>query len=196
MAGLVLALRPIAATPLAPAYVRPVPTRRHLEWLADEYILRQLAKHGLVGPVALHEGTCFLDLVGARVLPGTAVAKQLLEAMPRYRMRRAYRAVGLNERPLRPPDDRTVRAAGAVRIAAATEAVLAAPPGAHGNSPVERTCRRVAVQLCEDVGIGSAECEFALGIGRSALSRLRHGPRDPRLSAAVRLRLAIEERVR
>ena len=196
VAGLTLALRPIAAAPLGRAFVRRVETRRHLEWLADDYILRQPEKHGLPGPLALQEGSCFLDLAHARVLPGIALDEQLLEALPRYLLRRAYRAAGLEESPLRPLDDESIRALGAARVFSAAQAVLAARPGARGNGRAERTCRRVAVQVCREVGIASSECRFALRIGRSAHSRLARSRRDARVAKAVRLRLALEERVR
>ena len=196
VAGLTLALRPIAAAPLGRAFVRRVDTRSHLEWLADHYILRQPEKHGLPGPLALHDGSCFLDLVRARVLRGIALDEQLLVALPRYLMRRAYRAVGLEESPLQPLDDPAVRSLGAARVFNAAQAVLAARPGARGNGRAERTCRRVAVQLCREVGISSSECQFALGIGRSAHSRLARARRDAPLVKAIRLRLALEERVR
>jgi hypothetical protein len=196
VAGLTLALRPIAAAPLGRAFVRRVATRHHLEWLADTYILRQAEKHGLPGPLALREGSCFLDLVGARVLPGIALDEQLLVALPRYLLRRAYRAVGLEETLLEPLEDAAIRALGAARVFTAAQVALAARPGARGNGRAERSCRRVAVQLCRQVGIASGECRFAVGIGRSAYSRLARARCDRRLATAVRLRLALEERVR
>jgi hypothetical protein len=116
--------------------------------------------------------------------------------VPRYLLRRAYRAVDLDERPLQPLDDLAVRAMGAARIFAAAQAVVSASPGARGNGAVDRACRRVAVHVCRDVGIGSSDCQFALGIGRSAFSRLSRAPRDRGVAKAVRIRLALEERVR
>lgn len=194
-AGLFHALRPIAAAPLMKAYIRPVETRSHLEWLADQYILSQPEKHGLAEHPALYEGNCFVDLVDARAVFDPPLATRLAKAMPRYRLRRAYTAVGLAQEPLEPVSNDELRALGATKIAAATEAALAAPPGMKGNSAVERLGRRTVAHLTRAAGIGSPECAFALGIDVSTVSRLYERPVPERILRAVRLWLSLELRV-
>lgn len=83
---LLLALRPLTGPNLAPAFVRPVEGRGHLEWLV-RYVLEQPTKHGLPGHPALWPGSCFPDLVGARRLPGLSLRLRLSEALPRFRLR-------------------------------------------------------------------------------------------------------------
>lgn len=190
-ASLLQALRPIAAAALLPARAVPVETRRHLEFLADRYILEQSKKHGLAEPPALFEGSCFLDLAGAWVVD-PAIATRLVAAMPRYRIRRAFRAVGLEEKPIVPLPDEAIRLLGAARIVAASECAMAAAPGSRGNGPVERLARCAAVQLATTVGIAIDEAAFALGITRSSAVRLSHRAVPSNVLAAIRKRLALE----
>ena len=196
-AGLLLALRPLAAVELLPAHVRPVRSRSHLEWLAHNYILVQPAKHGLVAHPALHEGSCFLDLVDARVLPETdpKFAKRLMEAMPRYRLRRAYEAVGLDLQPLRPAPNDLCHQLGMARIAEAGAVAVAATPGLAGDGAQEVLARRGATQLALEAGISPAECRSTFEVTRAALHRWAREPVDDRIIKAIRLRLAIEVRV-
>jgi len=168
-----------------------VETRRHLEFLADRYILEQSRKHGLAEPPALFEGSCFLDLAGARVVD-PAIATRLVAAMPRYRIRRAFRAVGLEEKPIVPLSDEAIRSLGATRIVAASECAVAAEPGSRGNGPVERLARCAAVQLASSVGMSIDEVAFALGITHSSAVRLSHRSVPNNVLAAVRKRLALE----
>jgi hypothetical protein len=195
-AGLYHALRPIAAVPILPAFVRPVATRRHLDWLADQYILSQTTKHGIAEHPGLFEGSCFVDLIGARAVFDPPLVTRLVRAAPRYRLRRAYKAVGFAEEPITPVSDETLRAIGASEIAAATEAALAAPPGMKGNSAVECLGRRAVAQLTQSAGIHSAECAFALAVDTSSVARLRRrGAVLAPVLLAVRMRLALELRV-
>lgn len=190
-ASLLQALRPIAAARLLPARATPVETRRHLEFLADRYILEQSKKHGLSEPLALDEGSCFLDLVGARVVD-PAIPTRLVRALPRYLLRRAHRAVGLEEKPIPRLQDEVIRSLGAARVAAASECSLAAAPGSRGNGPVERLARCATVKLATSVGIAIAEVAFALRITRSSAVRLAHRPVPRSVVAAIRKRLALE----
>jgi hypothetical protein len=194
-AGLYHALRPIAAAPILPAFARLVATRRHLDWLADEYILSQMAKHGLAEHPALYEGSCFVDLIGARAVFDPPLVTRLVKAAPRYRLRRAYKAVGLAEHPITPVSDEMLRSIGASKIAAATEAALAAPPGMKGNSAVECLGRCAVAHLTQSAGILSAECAFSLGVEVSSIARLRRRSVLDSVLLAVRMRLALELRV-
>jgi hypothetical protein len=197
-AGLLLGLRALAAVELLPAHVRPVRTRSHLEWLADNYILDQPAKHGLAEHPALYEGSCFLDLVNARALPGTRprFAKRMLEARPRYKMRLAYEAVGLDTSvPLEAASGELIHQLGMGRVALAAAVAVAAAPGLVGNGAREVLARRAATRIALDAGIASAECRFAFDVTRSAIHRWSNQPVEERVVAAIRLRLALEVRV-
>jgi hypothetical protein len=196
-AALLLALRPLAAVELLPAHVRPVRSRSHLEWLAHNYILVQPTKHGLVAHAALHEGSCFLDLVDARVLPGTdpKFGMRLVEALPRYRMRRAYEAVGLDPEPLKPAPNDLLHQLGMARIAEAGAVAVAAAPGLAGNGAPEVLARRAATTLALEAGISPAECRFTFEVTRAAMYRWAREPVDHRVLKAIRMRLAIEVRV-
>ena len=196
-AGLLLALRPLAAVELLPAHVRPVRTRSHLEWLVKNYILAQPAKHGLAGHPALQEGSCFLDLIDARVLPGTdpRFARRIIAAMPRYKMRLAYEAVGLDPKPLEPASNELIHQLGMTRVADAGAVATAAAPGLVGNGAQEVLARRAATKVALDAGIPSAECRFAFDVTRAAIHRWTGDPVDERVVRAIRIRLALEARV-
>ena len=89
--ALVQALRQVAPVPVEPARVRAVENRSHMKWLVD-YLLSQTIHHGIPSHPALWSGSCFPDLIGARLVPGLKL--QLRKALPRFRMRDIYRAVG------------------------------------------------------------------------------------------------------
>ena len=88
--SLSMALAPLArGIALASARIKPVEGRRHLETLG-EYVTLNPRKHGVAAP-ALWSGSCFQDLVGARVLPGFT-PRLLASLLPRFRMRTLYLA--------------------------------------------------------------------------------------------------------
>jgi hypothetical protein len=188
--ALSLALAAAAAAPIGPGFVRAVDTRGHLAWLADTYILAQPAKHGLAVPLATWEGSCFADLVGARVLPGLRI--RIGDALPRWRLRNAYRAVGLPELPLEPADDATVRAAGATALVAASAAAVGADPEARGRAEAEVLARRAAVVVGVAAGIANRELAWALQMTSIASARLRERPVDPAVLEAVRRRVSLD----
>jgi len=68
-AGLFSSLKPLTEAPLALPHAKPVRNRDHLQWLV-QYFLTQPDHHGLCEELALYSGSCYLDLVGARRLPG------------------------------------------------------------------------------------------------------------------------------
>jgi len=190
--ALLLALRPVAGPALAPAFVRPVEGRSHLLWLV-RYCLRQPLKHGIGVHPALWTGSCFLDLVGARVVEG--FTPSLREALPRLRLRTLFEHVGLEARPLEPLDDQALRAVGSAHLVDAATAALAAPPDLAGNTPLVVTCRRAVAQLGRAADLSSQQLARALHVQPNAARRLADGVVDPRLLLAVRLRLALEQRV-
>lgn len=191
--ALLLALRPLTGPALAPAFVRPVEGRGHLEWLV-RYVIEQPAKHGLPGHPALWPGSCFPDLVGARRLPGLSLGLRLGQVLPRFRLRKVYEYAGLAPEPLQPIDPYTQRGLGIRRLVDAASAALAADPALKGHSDLVVGARITIAHLA--TAWPTAELAWALDITPQAARRLRTRPVDEADLRAVRLRLALEERVR
>jgi len=186
--ALLLALRPVAAVAIAPAHVSEVRGRDHLEWLV-RYLLEQPAHHGVAGHPALTTGSCFPDLVGARVVPGLSL--QLAAALPRYRLRDAYPLVGLPPERIEPASNPQIRALGAHRlVAGAAQAAAAGPELGLGDVSVR--VRTVAAHLAAQVGIPLDELAHALGTTRDATRKMGRRAADPALLAATRTWLALE----
>lgn len=189
--SLTLAFRPLAAAPLDPPFVRPVRDRAHMNWLADTYILRQSWKHGLAGHPATWTGSCFPDLVGARLLPGLSPC--IAAALPRWRLPRAHSAVFLPLEPLEPADDARLRAVGVVHLAAAAGAAMGADPALTGKGSAEVLARRATALLATGAGAPNSEVAHALGMHPVASARLQHRGVEESVLRAVRLWIALED---
>ena len=185
-----MALRPLVSAPAEPARVRRVEDRSHLRWLV-RYVLAQVEHHGLAGHPATDPGSCFQDLVGARRVPGLRVAELLAAALPRFRLRHAYAAVGLPTSPLEPAETSAVRRRGAQGLAEASAAALGMPWPLRGKTGLATRARAATCQLGCAAGISVAELAFALDIGRSAVSRLSRCAAEPQDHMATRLQLAL-----
>lgn len=188
--ALALGLRPLAKAPLDRPRIREVESRAHLQSLVS-YVLGQPARHNLAVHPALWTGSCFLDLVGARWIPGLGL--RLRDALPRLTRRTVRGAVGLDDRPIAPADDEALRVAGVARIVAATAAAHAVPESLPGKSAPIVTARRAAVQLARAAHIGPTDIAWALGIPTRAVRRLGSPPAPAELLDATRLRLALVE---
>lgn len=188
--ALTLAFRALSDTPIAVPFTRPVLDRDHLDWLADRYILRQPWKHGLAGHPAVWTGSCFPDLVGARLLPGLSL--KVAAALPRWRLRRAFASVFLPERPLEPASDSWLRTIGSARVAAACANAVGADPTLAGNGAADVLARRAAVALASAAGIANSEVAHVLGMSPIASARLKGRAVDDRVLAAARLWIALE----
>ena len=191
--GLV-ALRKLAAARLEPAHIRAIETRAHAQWLVT-YLLDQPRKHGLPAHPALWSGSCFPDLAGARVVPGFSLGTRLAEALPRFRLREAYAAVGLPPTELAPVDGDRIRRLGADRLCRAAAAALAQPFPLHGKRAPTTLARAAACHLGRGSGIPTSELTHVLAITPQAVLRLAAQDVDPALLHAVSLRLALEETV-
>lgn len=191
--GLV-ALRKLAAGPLDPAHIRAVETRAHMQWLVT-YLLEQPKKHGLPAHPALWSGSCFPDLVGARAVPGFSLQTRLAEAIPRFRLREAHAAVGLEKTELTPVDGDRIRRLGADRLARAAAATLAEPFPLQGKRAPTSLARAAACHLGRGAGIPTSELTHVLAISPQAALRLAGKNVDSGLLEAVALRLALEEAV-
>jgi len=185
---------PLADAPLEQPWVRPFRSRIHLQE-AFEYQLNQNAHHGLLTPSSTWSGCSFADLVGARVLDGLDCKSQLREALPRYRLRGAYRAVGLPPRPLAPASDDEIEQAGLARLADAASFACCAPPDLRGKSRAVVQARLGVVDLGARAGFDRRALGRVLGVGRTTVHRLDHGSADPHIVLAIRLRLTLEDAV-
>ncbi|RME26697.1 MAG: hypothetical protein D6798_06175 [Deltaproteobacteria bacterium] len=193
--ALLLALRAVAADGILPAHLRPVTDRAHLQWLV-RYVLHQPAKHALGTHPALWSGSCLPDLVGARVLPGAALAATLAAQLPRLRQRTLFEAVGLPPQPLEPVTDEQLRGLGLADLVAASSAAVAADPALAGRDATTTTARSIAAQLGSAAGFRSEQLAWALHVSAQAVRRYRRRSLDPALVRAARLQLALVLAVR
>jgi hypothetical protein len=190
--ALLRAVRPLASAPVDPARIRSVETRAHMKRLVD-YVLSQTLHHEIPVHPALWSGSCFPDLIGARLIPGLAL--QLGKALPRYRIRDLYQAVGLTEGPLAPLPLEAVRSAGIARLVSATSAALAVGPALIGRTAPVVHARRVSAQLAHQSEIAIAEVAWALDLTSRSAYRLLLPKVDAATIKAVRLRLALENAI-
>ena len=182
----------ISAAPLLPAHVKPVHSRSHLNWLV-EYLLTQVVKHGLLAHPATWSGSCFPDIVGARRIPTLQI--RLHEALPRFRVGRAYHFVGLPNRPLVPATDEEIWAFGAPRLAAAAAAAHCAGPVITDKSRPSTRTRDAFASLATRAGFSTSDIRLALNTSGRSARRLATRPPDPHLEHPVRMRLALETAV-
>lgn len=186
-----LALGHDARGRLEPARIRPVESRSHMLWLV-RYVLTQAPHHGLPTHPALCSGSCFLDLVGARVIPGFTLC--LGEVLPRLQRSELYRIVGLGGE-VQPAPDELVRARGAVRLRDAARAALALGPDPDGRTPCEVSARRAVAALGLAARLSANDLAWALRVPLRTIGRLARGAVPPQLARAIRLRLALEDAV-
>jgi hypothetical protein len=173
-------------------HLKWVDSRRYLTWLLS-YLVSQPVKHGLAGHPALWTGSCFQDLVGARLLSGFSTAL-LREALPRFRARTLYRRVGLDQVDLRPACDQSLRRAGPARLAALATGVYGVGPEMLGRTQDLTAARALAALVAVKVGLSRAAVSRFLGISRQAAARLACRRMDPKAEHALRLRFDLEER--
>ena len=187
--ALVLSLSKLAGEALA-SHARSVESRAHLVRLVT-YLLTQPSHHGITVPLASYSGSCFQDLIGARIVDGFSplIAREL----PRLRGTSLYSAVGLPPTPLAPADLDVVRAAGAWRVTTAAFAALAAGPSLTGRSFLGTRARRAAAQLARHAGIARSDVAWALEVTRQRVGQLVAGPEVPAaVLRAARMQLSLE----
>lgn len=176
-----------SAAPFSSPYMRPVETRTHMNSLVA-YCLNQFPHHGLADDPATATGSCFPDLIGARRLPGMNL--QIATALPRFRQRDAYEAVGLAAEVV-PAEDAELRHLGAARLAELVAETLGVGPGFVGNGASIATARRVAARLALDVGFRPRDIAEPLAITAIAAARLAIRPVEEADLRAVRKRVAL-----
>jgi hypothetical protein len=186
-----LTLRPIVATPFAPSHIRSVDSRSHMRWLL-RYILEQPREHGMPGHPALWIGSCFPDLVGARLIEGLSLCIE--RALPDYHPAAALRIVGLPGTDLGVPDRATLRSAGANRLKLATAAALGIA-SLEGNTPAAVRARRSFAQLADRIDLHRAETVAALQIRRQSAWRLMRSGAERADLVAIARRVELEKLV-
>jgi hypothetical protein len=189
---ILLALRPLTAVSLDPARIRPVETRAHLQWLV-RYILNQPRHHQLEVHPALFEGSCFLDLIGARVLEGLTL--RIRQALPRFHLDDSYDAVRARPVELSLVTGEKLRRAGAARLAAAGAAALGVERELTGTTRPVVSARVAVSRIARSVGIPISEIAYALGITPQAARRLARRVIDDRFLKSVALRIALEDSI-
>lgn len=188
-----LSIRPLLASPLQSARIRPATGPRHMEKLL-RYLLQQPEHHGLPVPPAIWTGSCFPDLIGARRLDGLTL--RIAEALPRFRLRMAYELVGLPAEPLTPCADEELRAAGAESLVRTATSALAVGPALTGRTPEVVRARRTVCHLARQAGIAAAEVRHALQVTRQGMAHLAASTPEPMLMRCVRQHLSLEHAVR
>jgi hypothetical protein len=158
------------------------------------YLLVQPAKQGLDAHPALWTGSCFQDLVGARLLTGFSVAP-LRAALPRLRLWSLFRDVGLEETQLRPAPDNQLRRAGVGRLADLAAGVYAVDPEFVGRSSLVVAARTLASAIGVQLGFSRTRLAPFLGATPQTVGRLARRRLAPAAEHALRLRFALEERV-
>lgn len=186
-------LAPVTATRFArDTNIRTVGHRGYMEYLL-RYFLKQPSKHNSPGHPALWEGSCFLDLIGARLVKGLTL--DIRRALPRFQEVDAYEHVGLPRVALTPVDPAVIGEAGALRLASAASAALAARPDLSGNAPTETTARRAIAHLGRWAGLHDSEIAAAMRVDRRSLRRLLARQVERKTLDVVRMRIGLENAV-
>lgn len=167
--------------------------RAHLENLVP-YLLSQTSHHGLRVHPALWNGSCFLDLVGARAISGLHL--QLFDALPRYRIADVMEAVGLPRKPVVPFDDRQLREMGAAALARVAAVALAVGPDLVGRTEEVVSARAAVCVLAASVGIATREIAVVMNLAPRTVQRITATPVDQAVLRSVRTYLALESLVR
>jgi hypothetical protein len=189
------ALGAIAGPALADSWCKPVKDRKHLLSLV-RYHLVQVVKHSVQGVhPALWSGSCFQDLIGARLIPGLEL--RAAEKLPRHQITAlACKEVGLPGFVARPVSVATLRELGITKIKAAAAAAVAADPALTGRTRPEILARSAAAQLGRLAGISRSEIRWALEVTKQGLSAmLKERLATKKHLEATGIRLALEAEV-
>ena len=92
---------------------------------------------------------------------------RIAKALPRYRLRNLYAAVGLPLVALVPASDDDVRSLGAARLCQLVAESLTIGPELVGNAAEVAHARRITARLAGDCGLRARDVSHALGISRT-----------------------------
>jgi len=174
-------------------HIEPVGSRAYLGWLV-RYVILQPRKHGLGASAALWTGSCFQDLVGARMLSGFCLAP-LRNELPRLRLQHLFEELGLGSAPLVPAGDRELGRVGPARLAELSAGAYAVGPALNGRAAPVVAARALAVHAARVAGLPISSLTRFLGVGPRAIRELARRAVPPRAVSTLRRRLALEERV-
>lgn len=182
-----------AGAPLEPAFFRAVRDIGHLRNMV-RYAVRQPVKHDVGVHPALWTGSCLLDLVGARCLPGYDPGR-IRGELPRDDVT----AIALDELGLRPKlcrsaSDAELRALGLAPLAAALRSAATLPDG-EGRGVSHLAFRAAYARLVVDLGLSANEARRIVGESGRAWDRSVARPADAALLEAVRRRVGFESEV-
>ncbi|MHC4391568.1 MAG: transposase [Planctomycetota bacterium] len=175
-------------------HIEPIGSRRYLKRVV-KYIIEQPRHHGLAVPAPIWSGSCFQDLVGARLLPQFDRTR-LVEELPRLRLRELFEHLDLGSEPLRPASRAELRAAGPLRLASLASRVFAVSPALASQTLPSIRARALAVQACHFAGFPNAAIVGCVGASARTVRRLAAGAPSPSALRALQIQLALDERVR
>jgi hypothetical protein len=173
-------------------FKRKVRDRGHLTRLVW-YHMNQPNKHDVKCHSALWSGSCFQDWVGARYVPG--LGTHFADVLTELDEHTILGYVNLTARMVTPLRNDAVRMAGARRLVDAAASAVAANPGLDGIGEDVLNARRTAVLLAREVGISTDELKWALRVSSRTIKRVEPKEGDDRRMKAVRIRLALENRL-
>jgi len=183
-------LRKVAAVPVQRPDVKPVKTRAHLRWLV-KYLLEQVIHHNIDVHPALWSGSCFQDLVGARMVDGLQLCT--FEALPRLALAEVCKRVGVTKVQIAPASDQQIRRAGPFRLVSAVSSVLALDLQLKGKTRPVVLGRRTVVKIAQLVGMNLMEVAWALCITDRAVRKISKLPVEQSIVRAARIRLSLED---
>lgn len=169
------------------AWAREVANRRHLQTLVT-YVVQQPEHHGSRLPVANWQASCFLDLMGMRLLPSFD-SDRIRSWLPRLSDTELWSVAGLPVlEPLRTDEVGHFGSATLVRAAAT---VYAAGTDLSVRRPEVRAARKLAVWLLSEAGLSTEKAAACVGCSSRTVQRLRREVIDARAARAALLLLAI-----
>lgn len=182
------ALGAIAEAVIEVVHWRPVETRRHQRNMT-RYLLDQLGHHGIDSAPQLWSGSCYQDLIGARILD--RFRPRIRRILPRLHREDLDRAVGVEPCSLREATPEQLRRAGAIGIVEAAAAAFAVGPTLIGRARPVTRARRSASLVARSVEIRTADVADALELPARTVRRLLTEPVDATELRAVRLQVAL-----
>ncbi len=165
---------------------KPVREQGHLEncW---KYVVSNREKHGLDSGL-LDPGAGFVDVIGARVLPGFERERWKLH-LPRWKIGDLLGRLGLPPDASRLATPEEVRAHGAIRLARSAAAAVGFPDLAKNIPPVV-AARSAAIQLGLEAGLARADLAHAVQVVRQTTYGLGAAPAE--VLDALKRRITLE----
>jgi REP element-mobilizing transposase RayT len=171
------------------AWSEKVKTRNHLLSLVD-YVCRQPSRHNLTGRDVLWEGSCLMDLIGARSVVGYD-GTLFRTAAPRWR---EYDLLGkFNIRSLKPASDEDIAAAGQESLLSAVSTAFCADPKLDGRSHEIVAARAAFVHFGRISGYPTKQLALALGISTRGVRHLASINISEAHSRIARTQLALQQ---